>query len=499
MENWKNKLYLGANLDILSESFSPKGYTGLSAFHKYWGKKPLEYLGFLIELLSKKGDIVLDPFLGSGLLARETASRSRRFIGIDINPISIELANLIIELPSPENLSKTFSELEASTKQIIEESYKLEDGRIATHYLWDNYDLKSIWIAGGRGFKRQELSPTEFDLKKFTEYENYESHNVRSLKLFQNSRINTSESIIVKDLFTGRALRNIDILIDCISEFPKSIQRPLLLALTSGSGQMSQMVFAITGRGKTKGKPNGRIEVGSWVIGYWRPPFHFEINVWNCYASRIRRLLKACKEFSHINSFSSTANISSLIEGNAIVSLINNDARKILDDIPTNSIALVITDPPHSDRIPYLELSELWNSILGKHPDFSQEIIISNAIGREKNREKYISDMSEIMINIFRVLKNGGYLAILFNSRDDKSWYYLSKSTTTSSSIKYCGCFPMNYSAGSVVQDNRSGSLKHDYVLIYQKSSCSEDNTQLPTEITTISGWSNGFPKNGED
>ncbi|GAJ17838.1 unnamed protein product, partial [marine sediment metagenome] len=103
-----------------------------------------------------------------------------------------------------------------------------------------------------------------------------------------------------------------------------------------------------------------------------------------------------------------------------------------------------------------------------------------------------------IMTNISMVLTDGGYLAIMFNSRDDKSWGYLSKSIMAESSIKYYGCFPMIYSAGSVVQDNRSGSLKHDYILIYQKSSSSGENTPLPTEITTIPGWSDDFPKKVE-
>ena len=42
---------------------------------------------------------------------------------------------------------------------------------------------------------------------------------------------------------------------------------------------MTRMVFAVTGRGKTKGEAAEKVEVGSWVIGYWRPRLHFEVNV----------------------------------------------------------------------------------------------------------------------------------------------------------------------------------------------------------------------------
>ena len=58
------------------------------------------------------------------------------------------------------------------------------------------------------------------------------------------------------------------------------------VTLTASVGQMSNMVFAITSRGKTTGATAGRTEVGSWVIGYWRPTVHFEINVWNCFESK---------------------------------------------------------------------------------------------------------------------------------------------------------------------------------------------------------------------
>ena len=36
----------------IGDVMAPTGYKGLSAFHKYWGKKPIECLGFLVEKLT---------------------------------------------------------------------------------------------------------------------------------------------------------------------------------------------------------------------------------------------------------------------------------------------------------------------------------------------------------------------------------------------------------------------------------------------------------------
>lgn len=47
----------------------------------------------LIKLLSKENDVVLDPFCGSGTTCLAAKSLQRNFIGIDINPEYVKLAN----------------------------------------------------------------------------------------------------------------------------------------------------------------------------------------------------------------------------------------------------------------------------------------------------------------------------------------------------------------------------------------------------------------------
>ena len=121
------------------------------------------------------------------------------------------------------------------------------------------------------------------------------------MNLFKNSRINTKDNFKLTDLFTRRALHNIDILLGAINQQDNELKKALLLSLTSASGQMSKMVFAITGRGKTKNQPTKKIEVGSWVIGYWRPTLHFEVNVWNCFERRVKKLIKAIGEIDDLN------------------------------------------------------------------------------------------------------------------------------------------------------------------------------------------------------
>jgi hypothetical protein len=478
----------------IADFISPETYTGLAGFHKYWGKKPTESLSYLIENCTSKGDIVMDPFLGSGLIARECLERNRRFIGIDINPFSIEHTFFLLSLPSDQEYYRALIEVEQSVAEKINSTYKTSDNRIASHYLWEKDKIVSIWIKPEIGRNRIEIEPSPDDLNFFSAYQDYRKKHFRDISFFTNSRINVKPSMSVSDIFTGRAIHNIDLIIEAISKYPLHLKRALLLTLTSSAGQMSNMVFAIKNRRNGKRNGNGnKVEVGSWVIGFWLPDTHFEINVWNCFKNRANKLLKALPQQMQ-SAYAISNEPSSIGTSSFDAWLINADCRITLMEIPTESISFVCTDPPHSDRVPYLELSELWNSLLGFNVDFDREIVVSNAKERQKSKSVYNTEMTEFFSETSRVLKNNGYIALYFNARDKESWQYLKCIEKTSDSLRFVGCFPMAYSATSVVQDNRNGAMKNDFVILYQKR---QDNGgyQLSEAFFNIPGWSSCFPE----
>jgi hypothetical protein len=420
--------------------------------------------------------------------------RDRRFIGIDINPISIELARLMSDLPSLDEYVGALTVLDHDVQPAIAESYQLADGRTASHYLWDHGAMKEVWIARNGRNGRDVIAPSIHDERQFTKYEKYTSQLIRPLRFFWNSRINTRSALGLSDLFTGRALRNIDLLLQRINASPVSIRRALLLTLTASVGQMSNMVFAITGRGKTTKSESGKVEVGSWVIGYWRPPLHFEVNVWNCFVRRARKLIATLSNLDAPRSFRPTDQPERVLSCSESVALLNGDSIEALKRLPDSSVTLVLTDPPHSDRIPYLELSELWNAVLGREADFDNEVVVSNARERGKTKEQYNQQMAALLAQVERVLVPGGAFALLFNARDADSWQGLVREES-GISLRYHGCFPMRYSANSVVQDNRAGAMKSDYVLIYRKEPSGAPSGSRDDEVWGIPGWSEDFPK----
>jgi 16S rRNA G966 N2-methylase RsmD len=466
---------------------SPAAYDGVLAFHKYWGKKPVEPLAFLIERLTQPGDLVIDPFSGSGVTGFAAVGLKRRYLGVDVNPVACRLSSLVLDPPELKEFKFAFEKVASVAKCEINQTYLTRSSMDpATHYLWDSDRMKEIWLVSGRN--RLTIEPTEQDRELFESYECYRP-GFRSPNFFKNSRINADPSLTWNDLFTGRALRNIDLLLATIRDSHSEAKMALELCVTAALGQMSKMVFAITGRGKTTGVRSKKIEVGSWVIGFWRPPLHFEINVWNCFERKVQKLQAG------INSVQSRAipgSIEDLLDRRADFSIVTADAVRMLSSLPDGSADMILTDPPHSDRAPYLELSELWNSVLGMQPEYCDEIVVSNAKERRKNLGDYNARMKQLTEVAVKKLSQKGCLAIQFNARDHLSWEFLRnlEVTLAGTGISFRGTFPLRYSANSVVQDNREGALTTDYVLMFGPNDAATD------AFSFLPGWTSDYPVN---
>lgn len=59
----------------------------------YPTQKPVLLLNQILNIATDEGDLVLDPFCGSGTTCVSAKSLNRQFIGIDISMDAVELAN----------------------------------------------------------------------------------------------------------------------------------------------------------------------------------------------------------------------------------------------------------------------------------------------------------------------------------------------------------------------------------------------------------------------
>ena len=80
----RNRLYMH---DFFQTKASPKKGT-----YDHPCPKPIEWSNWIIERATKEGDLVLDPFLGSGTVVESCINLKRNYIGIDISSKYIEQA-----------------------------------------------------------------------------------------------------------------------------------------------------------------------------------------------------------------------------------------------------------------------------------------------------------------------------------------------------------------------------------------------------------------------
>ena len=66
--------------------------SGMHSFHRYYGKLIPAIPSAFIKKYTKEGDLIFDPFSGSGTTAVESIRNNRNFYGFEINPLSVNIA-----------------------------------------------------------------------------------------------------------------------------------------------------------------------------------------------------------------------------------------------------------------------------------------------------------------------------------------------------------------------------------------------------------------------
>ena len=95
------------------------------------------------------------------------------------------------------------------------------------------------------------------------------------------------------------------------------------------------------------------------------------------------------------------------------------DAREL--PIPSDSIDYIFTDPPYADAVQYGELNFVWESWLGADPDWHSEEIVVNA-SRGKSESDWAAAVRLAMGECYRVLKPGRWLSLCYHDGSERRW-----------------------------------------------------------------------------
>ena len=468
------------NVVHIDHAISPQAHTPMYLMHKYWARKPHNVVGEYIEHYSKKGEIVLDPFVGSGVTAIEALKRGRKAIATDLDPISIFITRMTAMPVDSDNLKKTFKQIEVQVKKKIESLYQTtcplcKKKATITHSIWsdvvrcrkcgqsvvlvdENYRTQDkcpcgdeIDVEDSVGEQLLEIGyecpscirkskkkvrfltkkPDSKDISLISEIAQmsvpYWTPSDAELKypdgkLFQEG---THRPDIVKivDLFTRRNLIALSILYHTIDGLSESMEKDLMkLAFSSNLHNVSKLNVVHHLRLRTGIHPSR-----GWVMHrYWVPSVRIELPVWFYFAERFKHILSGkCESNSVIPQAKEASDFESFSNPRTNLLLAVHSALELNDMLPPESVDYVFTDPPYGGSIQYMELSALWIAWLkGKKNDqcfqlrFGDEITINEAQG--KGFEYYHKMLKASFEQVYNALKSGRWLTVTFHNTDIK-------------------------------------------------------------------------------
>lgn len=374
--------------------------------HQYWSRKPWYVVRQYLEQYSSPGDVVLDPFVGSGVTAFEALAIGRHAIARDINPTSILLTKVLCA----KNID--LSRLERQLIDILEHVPRNINDLYITecrschkeiefiNAIWDKEVLSKLFInCPYCGFKGV-VDPLPIDIKKLDEVNKIPFNHwyPKDVRLPKDADVE-----YVHELYTIRNLLTLSVLNHLIESITDEKYREIFkLMLISTSTRTIKSIFINKYRLSRNINP-----AGVWgEKRFWVPDTNIENNALFYFKERYDKVRKAKTETNYLLNCSMED-----------PDLGIGDAQD-LEDIKDKSVDYVFTDPPYAGTVKYLDLSIVWNSWQNCVPDVKNEIILGNG----NSAKSYYHKMHRALDEIFRVLKDDKYLSICLHFSNFSTW-----------------------------------------------------------------------------
>jgi 16S rRNA G966 N2-methylase RsmD len=334
-----------------------------------------------IKNFTRPGDMVLDPFGGSGVTLVEALMTGRKAIHIDLNPLSPFMVKALIAPVKNHGLLNALAKIKNEYERLVPK------------------DDKGVQKA----------------LKK------YKIPKALNLPLPKNADVGT-----IRELFTDRQVAELALLKHLIrQETDENIRESLLLAFYN-TITVCNLTFHETPQRKGLG--------GHHFGFYYRYRMAYEpieLPVIEVFEKKVKRVYDGKLEMAYFINEETISNAQ-----------IRKGTATDLSLLPRESIDYIYTDPPYGKKIQYLDLSAMWNAWLDlkvSEEDFEMEAIE----GGEHNRTKddYNSLIAKSIREMYRVLKFDRWLSFVFAHKDPEFWHLIID-TAESVGFEYAGAVP---------------------------------------------------------
>ena len=456
----------------------------------YFTRQSWDIVTSNIKAFTAKGDVVLDSFGGSGVTAIEAMMNGRIGIHTDLNPLSVFMVKALsakVNLGDLWELSeKILAEFETIKPKNEKEAKKLLN--TAKYYpnamdkeFGETATLKKqnevLWIP------KDEILPKGSDVPSvlglFTPTQLAELALLRQLIFKHTTPSGTAEQRIIKrNLRYSFMLGFYNAIIRCNLTFHRATSQPN----GGDSGVFRYYRYRIAPRPEFLDiATHFRQKMKRVLFGKQELENENGGEFYESYFAPIRRVIK---DFSGA-MISGRANLDqtdSVLEKTNGEKIFQADATN-LKEIESESVDFIYTDPPYGAKIPYLDLSTMWNAWLDLPVDNDlkeKECIEKGSM--EKTQYDYEDLMKKSLKEIYRVLKFNRWLAFVFQHQDARL-FQLIVDSAENVGFEYAGVTSQEDAGRTSFKkvQNPTRVLKGQLVLYFKKV----DNVKARVKIAT--------------
>lgn len=451
------------------ENLSPEHDTPVGLIHPYWARKPLNIVQQLVREFSKKGDVVADPFVGSGTTVFAALSEGRKAIASDLNPLAIFVTKSIVELlESPEDKIKAahqfIEDLSAGVLPMFHycDDFFVERERFVVEGEFEGggFELISTEVVlkkkSGKTLKGRRIEEpiTSWMARKATLPLSNSPIDFEALKLRPNSRIAIPNGATLAHYYECKNQITINLALQLIAsgKYGRKNESVLKLLLSA-----SLPLLRLSDKKASSQWP------------FWRPKEHLTSR------NPIPVLLKKLQAIENAVEWLKT-NVGEKDNQklSVLVQLYNAPIQSL---IPTHVQAgqadMVLTDPPYSDQAPYLEYSALWIDLIGlKLPAhaYKHEIVKTDAPSRVADTNDYIPRLRQGLSACAQLLKAEGSLIWFYQDHNVEHWAALDEEAAANG-LSILDVVPLAKQRRSMKTVTSPGTtLDGDLILIFKKT-----------------------------
>ncbi len=385
--------------------------------HLYWSQKSFNVIDLLISHLSQEGDIIFDPFMGSGVTILEAVQNNHNRIGIgcDVNEMpKFIVTNILKEIPKSDliNIFKNFNyklnELKhyyttkcTDCNNICQITKVVFDKPIRTE---NKFIIKAIsYKCPVCGQKVKEADSNDF--YKFSNYTFLNS--VKNQKLIPNSKIAVGISDTISDLFTPRNFSVLNEIVDYIKS-------------SDSANILNYLLMSIIHLAKITDTHSN----SQWPL--WIPKSNcVEKNIIDLLEKKMKNLIRAQSYILHNYSKSTIVNDFNNLSNNSALILTKGSQFISEKDIPNDSVSLIITDPPYMDQVMYSEYMQLYQPFIGLNFNIKDEIIVSSSAKRKRDKDEYFKLLNNVFYMCSKKLKENNFMCLFFHDSNLEVWVKL--------------------------------------------------------------------------